>query len=92
MTTSLETFQIALDEIKKLTEEKQELLSIIKKQEKAIKLLNDKASADIPKVEANSSTGLYKLESMMKESNAAMKKYTEKLRKEGEKHAKQKQS
>tara|TARA_Y100001973_G_C5186108_1_gene327928 strand:- start:774 stop:1055 length:282 start_codon:yes stop_codon:yes gene_type:complete len=93
MTTSLETFQIALDEIKKLTEEKQELLNIIRKQEKAIKLLNERtASANIPKVEAKSSTGLYRLESMIKESNAAMKRYTEKLRKEGEEHAKQKQS
>ena len=93
MTTSLETFQIAIDEIKKLTEEKQELLEIIKKQEISIQLLNERMNDVKTTIPAtNTKVGLYRLESMMKESNEALKRYNEKLRKEGKKHAKQKQS
>ena len=83
MATSLETFQIAIDEIKKLTEEKQALLSIIKKQEREIKSLNERmenVSNAIP--ESNNNKGLYKLEAMMQESKDAMTRYTNNLRKE----------
>ena len=93
MTTSLETFQIAIDEIKKLTEEKQELLEIIRKQEVSIQLLNEQMNdvrTTIPATKTQ--TGLYRLEAMIKESNEALKRYNEKLRKENKKHAKQKQS
>ena len=76
MTTSLETFQIAIDEIKKLTEEKQELLEIIRKQEVSIQLLNEQmkdVKTTIPAT--NSKAGLYQLEAMMKESNKALKEH-----------------
>ena len=81
--TSLETFQIAIDEIKKLTEEKQALLEIIKKQEISIQNLNEwinDVKLEIPPT--NNKKGLYGVESMLRESNAAMKRYTDKLKKE----------
>ena len=83
MGTSIKTFQIAINEIEKLTEERQALLSIIKKQEREIKSLNKRmedASMQIP--ESNNNKGLYKLEAMMQESKDAMTRYTNNLRKE----------
>ena len=94
MTTSLETFQIAIDEIKKLTEEKQELLEIISKQEKSIQLLNKKANniTDVIPSTKSENSSVYRLEAMIKESNEALKRYNENLKKELSKNAKQKQS
>ena len=92
MTLSLETFEKALEEEKKLTKEKQELLEVISYQEKSIQALNEKMNnvrTTIPST--NTSSGLYRLEAMMRESNAALKRYNEKLKKENEKYAKQKQ-
>ena len=93
MATSLETFQIAINEIEKLTEEKQALLEIIKKQELAIQNLNEKMDDVRLKIPpTNNKKGLYGVEAMLKESNAALKRFTEKLKKENEKHAKSKQN
>ena len=76
----------------RLTKEKQELLEVISYQEKSIQALNEKMNnvrTTIPST--NTSSGLYRLEAMMRESNAALKRYNEKLKKENEKYAKQKQ-
>ena len=93
MTPSLEVFEEALTEVKRLTEEKQELLEVISKQERSIQLLNEEMDSVKTKIPtAEKETGLYRLEAMIKESNEALKRYNQKLRKEFEKYAEQKQS
>tara|TARA_R100000152_G_scaffold19779_1_gene12367 strand:+ start:1570 stop:1866 length:297 start_codon:yes stop_codon:yes gene_type:complete len=93
MTPSLEVFEEALNEVKRLTEEKQELLEVISKQERSIQLLNKEMNSTQTKIPTvKKETGLYRLEAMIKESNEALKRYNQKLRKEIEKYAEQKQS
>ena len=72
----------ALKEIQKLTQENNDLLEIIQGLKISLHKANEKIS-DLTKP---------KLQNHKKQAEEAMKRYTDKLRKESEQYAKQKQS